>query len=216
MTRRRYYRNYQKEGAAVLVAFIFGGIFLIFKGIFKLFSYAFSGNTETKNSFKLNEATINAPVGQIIDSQTENVGQRYGLRDSLITPAEKNFLQALQQAVGDLYRIELQVQLSRIVSPLDANVNYVNYRDFNRIKAKSIDFVLFDKEYKPYLCIELDDRSHLRFDRIQRDIFVDQIMKGVGLRILHIPAAYSYDVEKLRKQIFPIPFPSISNPSLKG
>ncbi|MGB9236823.1 MAG: DUF2726 domain-containing protein [Terriglobales bacterium] len=50
--------------------------------------------------------------------------------------------------------------------------------------------------------IVLDDRSHLRWDRMKRDAFVDEIMKSVGLRILHVPAAYSYDADALRGEIF--------------
>jgi Protein of unknown function (DUF2726) len=127
--------------------------------------------------------------------------ERYTLRQSLLTPTEKAFLVVLEQIVGDRFHIELQVQLSHIVAPLDANKHFVNYHDFNRIKAKSIDFVLYDKDYKPYLAIELDDYTHLRADRVERDNFVDEVMKSVGLNIIHIPVAYSYDIQYLTKQI---------------
>ena len=118
-----------------------------------------------------------------------------------MTPAEKDFLGALTQVVGGRYHIEKQVQLSRIVSPKDSNEHFTNYRDFNRIKAKSIDFVLYDGNYKPFMCIELDDRTHLRWDRIQRDVFVDEVMKGAGLPILHVRRADSYNLEELRESI---------------
>ncbi|OHB20718.1 MAG: hypothetical protein A3J67_05820 [Parcubacteria group bacterium RIFCSPHIGHO2_02_FULL_48_10b] len=56
-----------------------------------------------------------------------------------MTLTEKKFFGVLEQVVGGKYRIENQVQLSRIVSPRDSNKHYINYQDFNRIKAKSID-----------------------------------------------------------------------------
>jgi hypothetical protein len=143
----------------------------------------------------------------LVERETEQgpivtTNQRYSLRDSLLTPAEKEFLAVLEKIVGDHFYIQKQVQLSRIVAPTNSNEHFTNYRDFNQIKAKSIDFVLYDREYRPYLCIELDDHSHSLADRIKRDNFVNEVMASVGLRILHIPVAYSYDLEVLRQQIF--------------
>lgn len=127
---------------------------------------------------------------------------RYNLNGSLLTPAEQEFLKVLEEAVGEEYRITPQVPLSGIVSPKDSNKHFTNYRDFNKISAKKIDFVLYNKEtWAPVLAIELDDRSHLRWDRIQRDMFVNELMEGVGLAILHIPVNYSYDVEELKIRI---------------
>ncbi len=36
---------------------------------------------------------------------------------------------------------------------------------------------------------------------MQRDMFVNDVMKGVGLSILHVPVGYSYDVEELKEHI---------------
>jgi hypothetical protein len=123
---------------------------------------------------------------------------KYELRECLLTPAEKDFLSVLEQIVGDRYIIEKQVPVSRIINTQETD----SHSYFNRIKAKSIDFVLFNKDYSPYLCIELDDNSHLRWDRIKRDVFIDDLLKSVGLRIIHVRVAYSYDGNKLSSQIF--------------
>jgi very-short-patch-repair endonuclease len=71
----------------------------------------------------------------------------------------------------------------------------------NRIKSREMDFVLFHKdEFEPILVIELDDSSHQREDRIERDKNIDRILHEAGLPILHVPAAYSYDpLDLLRK-----------------
>ncbi len=201
--KKRYYNN-QLNILEMLVEIIAGLFFILGKLIYKLILKVFHRGIEIKKgSFGIN----NAPSTQIYDSKTplptaSDEGVRYGLKQSLLSPSEKNFLDVLKQVVGDRYVIENQVQLSRIVTPLDSNSNFTNYRDFNQIKAKSIDFVLFDKNYKPYLCLELDDKSHLRWDRMKRDAFVDAVMKDVGLRIIHIRASYSYNPEDLGKQIF--------------
>jgi hypothetical protein len=128
---------------------------------------------------------------------------RYRLNNGLVTPTEEKFLKVLEGVVGDRYRIVPQVQLSRIMKPVDSNNRFTNYKDFNLIKAKSIDFVLYDKDLiKPHVAIELDDRSHGRYDRIKRDEFVNKIMEEVGLKLIRIPVSYNYDLEWLRREIF--------------
>ena len=192
-------------------------VFLLGKLFFKLVGYLFWGGIQiSRGLYKIKdksntpkiepEIPQNTLVAKVEDNpiSTDKVtpDKRYGLKESLLTPSEKNFLGVLEQIVGDRYIIEKQVQLSRIITPTDSRENFINYKDFNQIKAKSIDFVLFNKDYSPYLCIELDDLSHIRWDRQKRDIFVDGIMKDVGLRIIHVRASYSYDLEKLNNQIF--------------
>ncbi len=134
--------------------------------------------------------------------EKEELGEKYGLKDSLLTPAEKNFLIVLKEVVGGHLDIVPQVQLSRIVSSLNSNSHFTNWGDLNRINSRSIDFVLYDKEFTPHLAIELDDRSHWRPERIKRDHFVDEVLRVVGIPIIHIPVAYSYDTNALRQEIF--------------
>jgi len=127
---------------------------------------------------------------------------RYKLKKSLLTNTEKKFLEVLSPLVGEEYHLMLQVQLSGIVEPIHSSFRYTNYPDFNRIKAKSIDFVLYDLNYEPIVAIELDDPSHTRPDRVLRDEFVDSTMRQVGLPLVRIPAAYSYNQEEIKRLIF--------------
>ncbi len=179
---------------------------LLGKLIYKLIRLIFQTVKGTRPSYRLQEThtrasaiQINTPIETPIQVNNES---RYTIKQSLLTDAEKEFLQILKQIVGDRYHIESQVKLSGIVKPTDSNQHYTNYHDLNRIDKKSIDFVLYDKEYRPYLAIELDDRSHQRWDRIERDQFVNEIMSAVGLRIIHVPTSYSYNIEALKKQVF--------------
>jgi hypothetical protein len=71
-----------------------------------------------------------------------------------------------------------------------------------RISQKHVDFVLADADTTAIaLVIELDDRTHQRADRQERDVFVDRALAAAGVPILRIPAAASYDVRVLRNQI---------------
>jgi hypothetical protein len=212
--RRRYYRS-KNTGPNIfdMLAEIIIGLSIIFgKFIFWLFKKIFYNKNKMKGLFKLNEKSPSSPEADIqihtnVDQAPEperivKASPKYSLKESQITEAEKDFLETLKEAVGNSYRIEPQVQLSSIVKPTDSSGRYTNYTDFNRIKAKSIDFVLFDANNKPHLAIELDDRSHFRWDRMKRDQFVNDLMTEVGLRIIHVPFSYSYDAEELRRQIF--------------
>jgi len=214
--KKRRYHNNQPNILEMLVEIIASLIFLLGKLIYKLIQSLFKRSFRIPNGFytiKNNQPTNLSNLGstQNIETPTtldgtylpekqtssNNEGGRYNLKESPLSAAEDNFLTVLKQVVNDKYTIQTQVHLSSLVKPKDSNAHYINYRDFNKVNVRSIDFVLFDKNYKPYLCIELDDRSHLRLDRIKRDVFVDAVMKNVGLRIVHIRASYSYSPKYL-------------------
>jgi len=117
----------------------------------------------------------------------------YRKKSFLLTKAEYNFDKVLQEAVQDKYYIGRQVPLSSII---EVTSNYKPYR--SKIDKKTIDFVLFNKAgYVPYLAIELDDRSHSRWDRIKRDEFVNDVLKKAGIKVVHIKNSYTYQLEEI-------------------
>ena len=121
----------------------------------------------------------------------------YKKKSFLLTKTEYNFDKVLSEIVGDKYYIGRQVPLSSIV---EVTSTYKPYR--SKIDKKTIDFVLFNKAgYTPHLAIELDDPSHLRWDRIERDEFVQDVLEKAGIRLKRIKSAYSYDGMELGKSI---------------
>jgi hypothetical protein len=73
-----------------------------------------------------------------------------------------------------------------------------NQSAFNRISRKRVDFLVCSpKDMKPLFAIELDDHSHNRPDRVERDLFMDAVFNTAGLPLLHIPARNSYDTREL-------------------
>lgn len=125
----------------------------------------------------------------------------YRKKECLMTKAEKEFFSALDEIIKNRYYIIPQVKISNL-----ASVNLKNrsdyYKYFNKIDRKTIDFVLFDKQFSPAIAIELDDNSHNNENRRYRDDFVDKVMDIIGLRIVHIKTAYSYNLEELSNLIF--------------
>lgn len=63
----------------------------------------------------------------------------------------------------------------------------------NRINRKHIDFVICNPADLSILCaVELDDRSHNRADRKERDQFIDKALDAAGIPILHIKTKAGY------------------------
>ena len=68
----------------------------------------------------------------------------------------------------------------------------------NRINRKHVDFLLcHPKTMKPQFAIELDDNSHQRSDREERDDFVNSVFKAANLPLLHILASNTYNTSEL-------------------
>jgi len=125
---------------------------------------------------------------------------RYTRKNFFLTRAEHECYDALVEAVGQEYRIFAQVHLPTLV---DHAIRGQDWRAaLAHINRKSVDFVLCDKAYiSPKLAIELDDKSHERQDRQNRDQEVERILNEAGLPLLRIENRGSFNSIELAKQI---------------
>ena len=92
-----------------------------------------------------------------------------------------------------------KVRLLDLVEPRRGQQNYKTY--FYKIQAKHVDFVLCDAKLVARWVIELDDASHRRADRAERDTFVDEVLMSTGYTILHMD---SFDEKLLEREIIGI------------
>jgi hypothetical protein len=125
----------------------------------------------------------------------------YGLRDHFLSAAEISFYHVLHTAIGDRTVICPKVRMTDIlyVSNRRENYSYVG-----KISQKHVDFLLCDpKSMKPILAIELDDSSHKRTDRAERDAFVNRAFETAGLPLIRIPARKSYHTNEIAGLILP-------------
>lgn len=53
-----------------------------------------------------------------------------------------------------------------------------------KIQSKHVDFVIADKDMHVKAIVELDDGSHNRPDRQERDNFVDEVLTSVGYKVI--------------------------------
>lgn len=73
-----------------------------------------------------------------------------------------------------------------------------------RIKSRHVDFLICDRATtKPFLAVELDGKSHQGEGRQERDRFVDELYKTIGLPIRHIPVGSNFSecVQRINEEL---------------
>jgi len=129
-------------------------------------------------------------------------GPLYTRRESLFTAAELRFLETLRRALPTELEIFGKVRVADVLKPMEKLDPKAWRSAFVRITGKHLDFVLCERETGRLVCaIELNDRSHARPDRQERDRFIVQACAEADFPLLLIPVARSYDVGDLRRQI---------------
>lgn len=124
----------------------------------------------------------------------------YFKRPSLVTKNELRFYKSLHKAVLDDFEIFAMVRIADLIRVEKGAQNGRKW--LNKILAKHIDFVLCDPgSLEPVICIELDDASHQRPDRVERDRFVNDAFDAAELPLLRIPVEPAYNAREVRDLI---------------
>lgn len=123
----------------------------------------------------------------------------YEKKPAMMSRNEQAFYYALLRAVGKQYDVFAMVRIADLLV-----VDTVQKRQSwqNRINCKHIDFVLCDmKTQEPLLAIEVDDRSHQRKDRQERDYFVDRAFAAAQLPLLRVVATRNYVTKEVQQVV---------------
>ncbi len=120
-------------------------------------------------------------------------------KETLMTPAEQSFFDVLEPLVRSSCRVSSNV---RLLDLFHIRPGSGQQSAFNKISRKHVDFVLTEHGSSRILCaIELDDSSHNRPDRIERDAFVNELFASLNLPLLRIPFSWTYNVPGLRSEL---------------
>ena len=123
----------------------------------------------------------------------------YEKRESLLTNSELAFYAVLRTVAED-WSICAMVRIADLIRVRKETQKRQAW--LNRILAKHVDFVLCDPEtMEAVLAIELDDKSHDRPERQERDQFVNGAFAAAGLPLLRIPVQDEYNAEQLKASI---------------
>lgn len=130
----------------------------------------------------------------------EKLPYLYKKRTYFFTKNELNFYRDLVKETADLNLVLFsKVRLADLIEPKEKGSTWQS--QFNRIRSKHVDFVLCDlPSVKPMLVIELDDSSHDRADRQERDSFVDKALAQAEIPIIHTKSSNGIG-EKIKSAI---------------
>lgn len=134
----------------------------------------------------------------IINSKISIDYKEFMYKRNPLTETEKKFVQYIKP-ITDKNNLIIMTQV-----PLQSIFKANNQSNFNKIKAKTIDFALVDNNYNYKGFIELDDYTHSRADRIKRDIFVNKLFETNNLKLKRIKVSKEYnlmDIDNYIKEI---------------
>ena len=132
----------------------------------------------------------------IKENNTNNTTKDYLILKNPMTETELKFCLNLKE-ITDKYNLIIipQLQLQKIFKTYDKN----NIKAFNKIKSKSIDFAIVDSNYNYKMFIELDDYTHNKKNRQERDIFINDLFSKYNLKLKRIKVQNNYNLEQLEK-----------------
>jgi hypothetical protein len=126
----------------------------------------------------------------------------YKKRRSLFTDSERAFLETLEQAVGEEYRIYAKVRAADALSVRALSDRGQWQRAWEKIRSKHFDFLLCDTEvFTPVAAVELDDASRDNPRRSVRDSFLESACRAAGLALVRIPAEKGDSVSEIRQKL---------------
>jgi len=126
-------------------------------------------------------------------------GFSFEKRESLFTPAERSFLGVLDQVLDKRYRVFGKVRLDDLLKPAKGIPQSSLTTALNKIRQKHVDFVVCSATNLAVIgVIELDDKSHGRKDRVERDRFVDQACASASIPLVRFEAQKGYRLEDVR------------------
>ncbi len=129
------------------------------------------------------------------------VALEYEACGALLTAAEAAFYPVLAEAAkagpeGCL--VMCKVRLGDLVRPRRGLDRSRSTTLRNRANQKHVDFVVVRaSDFGVVAAVELDDSSHQRKDRRERDGFVDGALEAAGVRVVRVKWGRGYDLEEM-------------------
>ena len=138
-------------------------------------------------------------IKKIIENKKSNNSPtlygKFEKKEKIMTETEIKFYKLLKSITDKLnLTIFTQVALNQIITTN-------NQKGKRQIGAKSIDFVITDEFANIKMCLELDDYTHQRKDRIKRDEIVNKLFEEINTKLIRIPIEKAFIVERIEKII---------------
>lgn len=127
-----------------------------------------------------------------------NNSNNYLMLSNPMTNTELKFCNELRK-ITDKYNLIIipQIQLQKIFKIY----NKKDVAAFNKIKSKSIDFAIVDNKYNYKMFIELDDYTHNKKQRINRDNFINELFNKYNIELIRIKVNNTYNLGEIENKI---------------
>ncbi|MCW8832786.1 MAG: DUF2726 domain-containing protein [Colwellia sp.] len=117
---------------------------------------------------------------------------------SVFTPAEKNFQNLVEQAMGNKYRILNRVKLADIVTIRNGVSSRASQSAANNAEGKYLDFVICERNSMKLLgAIDLVDTQGKGY-KIKKDWFVSGALEAAAIPHLRIKVKANYTLDEIR------------------
>jgi hypothetical protein len=119
-------------------------------------------------------------------------------KPSVFTPAEKNFQNLLEQAMGNKYRIINRVKLSDIVTIRNGVSDRASQNAASNAEGKYLDFVICERSSMKLLgAVDLVDTKGRGY-KIKKDWFVSGALEAATVPHLRIKVKANYTLDEIR------------------
>lgn len=124
----------------------------------------------------------------------------YDRKSHLMSKAERGFYKRLENIFPEDCYIFPQVHLDDILKS-DSRDKSENWKAWAHIRAKSIDYLICDNDFRIRLAIELDDWSHDFETRKHRDTEVERVFRDADLPLLRCRNIAKISDAELKRRI---------------
>ena len=119
-------------------------------------------------------------------------------KNAIFTPAEKNFQNLVEQAMGNKYRVINRVKLADIVTIRNGVSDRASQSAVNNAEGKYLDFVICDRNTMKLLgTIDLVDTKGKGY-KIKKDWFVSGALEAASIPHLRIKVKANYTLDEIR------------------
>lgn len=118
---------------------------------------------------------------------------KYYKKNKLLTDCELAYYEALLNVLNGQYLLLPQINLATVITKKGEGGRTELFRN--------ADFGIFTKSFEPLALIEINDASHERKDRIERDKKVNKICKKAGLPLITFKTADGIDEARFYREI---------------
>lgn len=119
---------------------------------------------------------------------------QYSAKGSIMTECERSYFEAIREIVEPKYTVQPQINLASVID----KKTHSQYR--NEL-FRNIDFGVFDKQFRLLVLIEINDQSHTKSDRKERDNKVKAICSEANIPLITFWTNYGVNRQYIKQRL---------------